>query len=99
MVGILHEDIRIAPCPFCGSESVKVEGTAKRWGENGLGQRIDRLQFCVRCNKCHARGPVASGLHLYASISGDDLPEWHKGRAVLCLEAVRSWNQKEVQKQ
>lgn len=54
-------DIKLKPCPFCGSTSLKLEhkhnGThywtdTHRWTETH--------SATVRCNKCHARGGTAS---------------------------------------
>lgn len=48
----------LKPCPFCGSDKVKVEGkTKKALSYEGLEHRT----YAVRCNKCHARGGTASG--------------------------------------
>ena len=50
----------LKPCPFCGSENVKIGGHGKstRWArENGLHQ----VTYTVRCNYCHARGGTSSG--------------------------------------
>ena len=51
-------------CPFCGSHKTKVETKVKRAhnpyaipGDN----MDDRISASVRCNKCHARGPVVTG--------------------------------------
>lgn len=40
----------LKPCPFCGSEKLKVDSKS----------RDGRMTFSVRCNVCHARGGVTS---------------------------------------
>ena len=40
-------------CPFCGSDKLKIDskrGTIRRGKQ--------RVSLSVRCNSCHARGPV-----------------------------------------
>lgn len=43
----------LLPCPFCGSEKLKID--SKRTFNYGN----KRCAVAVRCNSCHARGPVA----------------------------------------
>lgn len=53
-----REQIELKPCPFCGSESVKVTGRHRdKWSYTGVGYNT----YSVKCNKCHARGGTASG--------------------------------------
>ena len=46
-------------CPFCGSDKTKVETKSKnhitRFG------REEYVSASVRCNVCHARGPIVTG--------------------------------------
>ena len=49
-----HETV-LKPCPFCGSESLKIESK-----HNGQWYYTGTHSATVRCNKCHARGGTAS---------------------------------------
>lgn len=50
-------EIELKPCPFCGSNSVKIDGTRKYNSyHNVYNERLS-----VRCTKCHSRGAPASG--------------------------------------
>ena len=48
-------DIKLKPCPFCGSTSLKLESK-----HNGTHYYTGTHSATVRCNKCHARGGTAS---------------------------------------
>lgn len=54
-----NEDLR--ECPFCKKNKLKVETKRKHVGYNGLDYSVYLLSASVRCNCCHARGPVVSG--------------------------------------
>lgn len=47
----------LKPCPFCGGDSVKVQTKA-----DDFHRERSRYRAYVRCLRCHARGPVASGV-------------------------------------
>jgi len=89
-------DTYIKPCPFCGSSRVKVfsKNAGTEW-INGLGHRVNRKTFTVRCKVCFARGGVAGGL-----VSDRELPPGANIRDRiddendLRLEAVRLWNER-----
>ena len=49
------------PCPFCGGTKLKLDKKSKLAGYNGIGVRIDRLTYSVRCNTCYARGGAVGG--------------------------------------
>ncbi len=49
------------PCPFCGGNKLKLDKKSKLAGHNGIGVRIDRLTYSVRCNTCYARGGAVGG--------------------------------------
>ena len=53
-------DIKLKPCPFCGSEKLKIEKKNKktRYHVNG---NLYNYTASVRCNACHARGSTVSG--------------------------------------
>jgi hypothetical protein len=82
----------LKPCPFCGSEKMKVEGKyKKKWSYEGVGH----ITCAVRCNKCHARGGTASG---YVRNAVHPLTE--RGEEVLEMEyqirgrAIEAWNRR-----
>ena len=50
------------PCPFCGSEKLKIETKSGRihyYEKNGM-KSWQNVVFSVRCNSCHARGGTFS---------------------------------------
>ena len=80
-------------CPFCGKDKIKVEFKSKLVGHNGLDYNVYQISMSVRCNCCHARGPVVSGKviptmddRLY------DMPKWATTRSQLELKAFKLWN-------
>lgn len=49
--------MKMLNCPFCGSDKLSIvhkNGSKKKW------LRWTEMTFSVRCNVCHARGPVFS---------------------------------------
>ena len=76
-------------CPFCGSHSTKVVFKSRKFGENGLGDPIVILSASVRCNRCRARGPVASGKH--STVKREEMPSWHHTEYDLKFAAVQAW--------
>lgn len=52
----MGNDTRLKPCPFCGSDKLKVDSVSRYSGIRGY-----EYTFSVRCNKCHARGGTAKG--------------------------------------
>ena len=90
--GATMKETELKPCPFCGSESVKVTGRYRRkWSSQGVGYNT----YSVKCNKCHARGGTASG---YTRNALYELTE--RGETVLETEyqiiqrAVTAWNRR-----
>lgn len=81
-----------AKCPFCGSNSVQLYGRKKWLGYNGLGDRLQRHKWSVRCNKCHARGPIASGKRF--RYYREDMSAILKYDLDLKAEAIRKWNKR-----
>lgn len=47
-------------CPFCGSDKTKVE-TKTRRVTVGFFDKEEYVSASVRCNSCHARGPLVTG--------------------------------------
>ena len=89
------------PCPFCGSKSVSTVTNSKVCGENGLGQRVWQTRWYVRCNKCSARGSIASGKviplreHLCFPCGDEsNLPEWQTTDKELRIKAIELWNRR-----
>lgn len=96
MFKINHEgvDVEAKPCPFCGSEKLKLEtknGPIHHYEKNGM--RIwQNVKFSVRCNSCHARGGVVS----------EDLPtdgslpleEVRQMRYDTGVKAIEKWNRR-----
>ena len=54
----------LKPCPFCGSESSRLQKKERGyyWLESLVAEiRIEKAAYYVVCNRCHARGGVATG--------------------------------------
>ena len=85
-----HNELK--PCPFCGSDKVKVEGKNKKsLSYEGLEHRT----YAVRCNKCHSRGGTASGHirnHFYhLTERGKELME---SESEIRKRAIENWNRR-----
>lgn len=52
---------KLLPCPFCGSDKLKIDYKSTLIGYNGIDERVERWTFSVRCNSCHARGGTVGG--------------------------------------
>lgn len=80
-------------CPFCGKDKIKVESKSKLVGHNGLDYNVYQISMSVRCNCCHARGPVVSGKVIPAMYDQiDKLPDWATTKNQLELKAIKLWN-------
>jgi hypothetical protein len=83
----------IRPCPFCGSDKLKLMRNAERVGFNGLDIPVYRVGFYVRCQICNARGGRVSGHVLaYDPPDGLGLPSWASREEDLKWGAVNAWN-------
>ena len=54
-------EVKLKPCPFCGSDKLKIDKKSTLVGYNGIDERVERWTFSVRCNSCHARGGAVGG--------------------------------------
>jgi hypothetical protein len=85
-------EIKLKPCPFCGSEKVKIEGKNKK---ALFYEGLEHRTYAVRCNKCHARGGTASGyirnLFYHLTERGKELMETEY--QIRC-RAVEAWNRR-----
>lgn len=52
----MENNTYLKPCPFCGSDKLKLDSVSKYKFQRGYVYTLS-----VRCNKCHARGGTASG--------------------------------------
>lgn len=86
----------LKPCPFCGSEKLKIDRKSKAAGYDGLDQRVEYHTYSVRCNKCHARGGAVGGKvipHFTLFYMGEvPLPEWATTDDILIHKAAKNWN-------
>lgn len=86
----------LKPCPFCGNDKLKIDKKSVLDGYNGLGERVDRHTYSVRCNICYARGPTVGGRIVKESESYrfTGLPVWATTDEVLKELAVDAWNER-----
>lgn len=88
----------LKPCPFCGSEKIKIDSKSVRAGYNGVDDIVYRATYSARCNKCHARGGAVGGkvlsLENYPRDIRYTLPSWATTWENLKAEAVEAWNRR-----
>ena len=82
----------LKPCPFCGSDKLKIDMKKKGTRYFGIGQ-LENYTASVRCNVCHARGGAVSGFVRNRRFVDKD--DWLKDEiSIEELErrAVEKWN-------
>ena len=99
----------LKPCPFCGWDGVKIKKKERGyyWMESLIAEiRIETAAYYVVCNRCHARGGVATGRFVgyvrTAEFLGPfdesetkvPLPEWTTTRDEVKKQAVEFWNRR-----
>ncbi len=100
---------KLIPCPFCGWEGVKIQRRERGyyWMESLVAEiRIETAAYYAVCNRCKARGGVATGRFVgyvrTAEFLGlfDDrkeevpLPEWVTTRDEVKQRAADLWNRR-----
>lgn len=88
-------------CPFCGNTKSTLRGNTGRRFVNGLDHPIEQHRWYVQCNKCKAKGGIASGkVNLYengepiAPESRKNYPDWQTTDADLARKALDLWNRR-----
>lgn len=72
-------EIKLKPCPFCGSDKLKVDS------KRTFNYSTRRCSVSVRCMKCHARG----------STVGIDMPtDKYNEREICESAAIEAWNRR-----
>ena len=85
--------MRMHPCPFCGSDKLKLMRNSYKTGYNGLDIPVYQTGYYVRCSICNARGGRVSGKVLaYDPPIGVALPGWASREEDLKWSAVDAWN-------
>ena len=81
-------------CPFCGNENPALKMCKGRKFINGLDQPIEQHKWYVQCQKCKARGSVASGkVNLWENLNHDlPRPIWQTTDDEIKRIAVKLWN-------
>lgn len=75
----------LKPCPFCGGKA-SIQQTAYGTTDNAS----CRLSFAIRCTKCDATAPNASGYVAINLMSDGSLNLWNDDRE----KAVKAWNRR-----
>lgn len=84
------EENTLKPCPFCGSNKLKIETKSGRihyYEKDGM-KSWRNVVFSVRCNSCHARGGTTSN-NLPTEGSFSDLENKRKDAT---NKAIERWN-------
>ena len=84
----------LKPCPFCGSEKLKIESKSVLAGFTGLEERVEQMTFSVRCNVCHARGGAVGGKVMTSLAVIRKRPEWATTENDLEGRAIAAWNRR-----
>ena len=85
-------------CPFCGEDSTRLKKAIGRRFVNGLDEPIEQHKWYVQCQKCKARGSIASGkVNLYDNFAitpekRKKFPSWQTTDNELMRLAIRLWN-------
>lgn len=84
----------LLPCPFCGSTRLKVESKTKYVGWTGIGARVERRTYSVRCNVCYARGGAVGGEVITSCLSEyrEHMPDWAMTDEKMKERAIEAWN-------
>lgn len=87
-------EIKLLPCPFCGSTKLKIDKKSVLHSHTGIGVRIERHTYSVRCNSCHARGGAIGGkVNPYMS-DPSRLPKDLTTSEALKKAAIEAWNRR-----
>lgn len=76
----------IKPCPFCGNRAKVSTREMKFLGINAFGEKLLRMAVQVICNRCHARGPVVTGVVIDPYTTGQAYMK------EMAEKAVDKWN-------
>lgn len=83
---------KLLHCPFCGSKALKVTNRRER-DPYRFKEDKAHYQYQVRCNKCMARGPIASAYTENGRITKHDTLNGYPHQ-YLELEAADKWNRR-----
>lgn len=73
------DDKQLKPCPFCGSNKLKIDS------KRTYNYKNKHCSVTVRCMRCHARSPVV----------GVNMPNNQYNERDLCKEVViAAWNRR-----
>ena len=85
---------KLKPCPFCGSEKLKIESKSVFAGCTGIEEIVERITYSVRCNICHARGSTVVGKVLPSLAQIRKRPHWATTETELEERAIAAWNRR-----
>lgn len=82
----------LKPCPFCGGTKLKIDKKSTLYGHTGIGVRIERHTYSVRCNRCFARGGAVGGKVSPYTSDPSRLPKDVTTADTLKQKAIDLWN-------
>lgn len=86
--GVKLPEIKLKPCPFCGSTKLKVDKKSKLVHY----RHISVYTVSVRCSCCHARGGTVSG-EVWSG-GGKPVSDKLTDYEILKKKAAEAWNQR-----
>ncbi len=89
----------IKPCPFCGSQKVKLAKKTHNYTSSYDERCIKYVKYSVRCGTCYARGGLACGfVGNYDNFVNDVSALYHAKIATdkeLQAKAIELWNERD----